>query len=73
MSLMNLMEFEKEVEMKKCVTQGCSNDAEFIDSQDNYSCSDCMHDDIENEYTGQVDEDYEWLDWEIFPKNGYSE
>lgn len=58
--------------MENCSVEHCDCDAEYIDSMDNYYCTDCMDDDLENNYTGQRHEDYEILNWFDHPKNGYS-
>jgi hypothetical protein len=37
--------------MKKCSNEHCEQDAEYIDIFDNYSCTECMDDDLENGHT----------------------
>ena len=50
-------------------------DAEYIDDMDNYLCEDCMNKEVEDDDNTKVlnYERYEMLDWENFPKNGFSE
>ena len=59
--------------MIRCFYLGCENNADYIDDADNYICNDCMEECLENNYTGQVREDFESLDWGKFPVNGFCE
>lgn len=56
----------------KCSYPDCNNIADFIDDADNYVCDDCMEMDLDNNYTGQEPEDFERLNWEKFPENGFA-
>jgi len=49
--------------MKKCSL--CENEARYIDDMDNYLCEDCM--------VICITETYETLNWDLYPKNGFSE
>ena len=58
--------------MKKLCEICDFEDAEYIDDMDNYLCEDCMNKEVEED-DDNTHERYEMLDWENFPKNGFSE
>lgn len=56
----------------KCSYIDCENKADYIDNMDNYVCEEHMTNALEDDYVDQEPEDFERLDWEKFPENGFS-
>lgn len=56
-----------------CFYMDCDNTADFIDDMDCYVCLSCMIAVLENSYTRHNIADFEHLNWDMFPENGFSQ